>query len=428
MGQTNSSIACKFLFHFLEKAPFFLCNKNRTARESKPTLSDRIFYAWEIGQDLGHVARFAPIVWELRKHHVHFSYALTDLSRCYFLQRSVNDCIYQAPCCTALRGQVRENLSYPQTLINHGFLETDVLASRMVAWMRLFAIEHPKVVICDFAPVAQIVAQSMGIPTVMLGTSFECPPAESPMPPFTSVERHLQPAIFEDQILVDHCMAESSRRVGLTPTTLAKMIKDSKKVFLCTYPELGCYGPHRNVSYYGTWNISSGKQASFTSLHDDKIFCYLKFRPGVEYLVGSLHGLDADTLIFIDGASKEFIDWFSSPNVRFLDSPADIATLASDLSLAVTNGNHGTTSLLLSLGTPVLMMPLHIEQTVHAKRAEMSGLGVTIDQSRICDFAKVVKGMLADSSLKQRTMDFSSKSEKYRDSVSKIANEILTCL
>jgi UDP:flavonoid glycosyltransferase YjiC (YdhE family) len=58
------------------------------------------------------------------------------------------------------------------------------------------------------------------------------------------------------------------------------------------------------------------------------------------------------------------------------DRPLDIERAASTAELCVCHAGHGTVSVMLRAGVPMLLIPLHLEQALVARRTETLGAAV----------------------------------------------------
>jgi UDP:flavonoid glycosyltransferase YjiC (YdhE family) len=392
----------------------------------------RILYAWEIGTHFGHIRRYFPIAELLRSQGVELSYALCDLSWANFLRTSKTIRLYQAPSQTRPGNQQRNNKSYPQMLFNHGFNDPKVISLRLLAWKRLLECDQPDLVICDLAPVAQWAAQCMKIPAVNIGSGFECPPVASPMPMVIGTDPASISEAYADERLINGVIETVCKNEGLETSTIQSQLHGLAGSLLVTYPELDPYFPRENARYFGSW---TGMLESEVAAHESQatiaspdIFCYLIFQPGIDFVLGTLAGLDLKTTAYVHGVPDDFIDWLRAPNMHFVRSPIDLHKIVSTAQVAITNCNHGTTSFLVSKGVPVVMMPLHIEQWAHALRIQMSNLGRIVELNKLALFPKTLKQMLEDVEIRKCTRDFAQRAALLEDSVPSIASFLMDIL
>ena len=69
----------------------------------------------------------------------------------------------------------------------------------------------------------------------------------------------------------------------------------------------------------------------------------------------------------MDGARPELARQFRASNICFEPKRLDLRRAAAECDLAILNGTHGSTLLMLLHGKPVLQLPLFLEQELNAK-------------------------------------------------------------
>ena len=68
--------------------------------------------------------------------------------------------------------------------------------------------------------------------------------------------------------------------------------------------------------------------------------------------------------------------------MRFVQRPLDMDAVGRTADVAICNATHGTTTQLLLSGIPLLLLPLHAEQSLVARNVERLGAGLSAPQRR----------------------------------------------
>src|SRR6266850_2723462 len=113
-------------------------------------------FAWELGEGLGHLAQIAPLAKELtRRGHKVFA-ALRDLSRATRVFEPQTASFLQAPHRTRYSATycIEPPRTFPHILFNNGFGDVAGLSTMVQAWLYLYQVVQPHVVIFDHSPTA----------------------------------------------------------------------------------------------------------------------------------------------------------------------------------------------------------------------------------------------------------------------------------
>ena len=133
----------------------------------------KVLYAWEIGEDLGHVTQFLPLAFELRRRGHDVVTALRELPRAEEIIGRHGITMLQAP---IWQGELLDPpqlpISYAEILFFYGYLDASRLVAMIKAWVALISLVGPDIIIADHAPTALIAARVLGIPRATMGAGF----------------------------------------------------------------------------------------------------------------------------------------------------------------------------------------------------------------------------------------------------------------
>ena len=146
--------------------------------------------------------------------------------------------------------------------------------------------------------------------------------------------------------------------------------------FLLTFRELDPYPDRANVKYWGVFIDAGGTAADWPAGTGPKVFAYLKPAAALPPLFEALVKMEARVLACVDGFAEKLRDRFTSPRIKIVRKPLDVAQVAAECDLAVLNGNHGTVSALLRAGKPGLQIPIYLDQALVMQAVVREGCGL----------------------------------------------------
>jgi hypothetical protein len=299
-----------------------------------------IFFAWELGANLGHVTTIAPVADELMRRGHRVVAALRDVSRAELLGDVE---VLAAPFCHTLRRKV---VTYADLLANAGFADETTLGSLVKAWQCVFMLTKPDVVVCDHSPTAILAARAVGLRCVTLGTGFGVPPNASPLPNLVDGL-----ASFEEPLV-----ANVNR---ITPIgQLADLYYGCEAHLLTTVAELDHFGSRQGVEYFGPLTGGFGSRPKWPSGKGPRVFAYLKPFAGLEPLLGILDRKNLPRLVVL-------------PQTELVD----LNTAIEEADLVISHASHGVTAAAVLRGRPTLVFPTQAEQYLFGRAVERLGAG-----------------------------------------------------
>ena len=340
----------------------------------------RVLMTWELGGGLGHLQRLQPLAAELVARGNRVWVAVRDLSRAGEVYGRTNASLLQSPHkLRPPRDEIRPPVTFPQILHNIGFAEEGELAALAGAWRGMYELVRPDVIVFDHSPTALLAARSVPAKRVLIGTGFTCPPDQHPMPnlrPWAAAETG-QLVRDEQRVLA---LANRVLSAAGCPRLerLGQIVSEVDETFLATFPELDHY-PERPAPaprYRGAWNKADGRPPHWPAGSGPRVFAYLKPCKALPQLLDKLKALRCPTLVVCDGIDAAVVEAHASPTLRFETTKLDLSLVGRECEVAITNGNHGTTSGLLLAGKPVLHVPLHLEQLLLARAVSRLGAGL----------------------------------------------------
>jgi len=392
----------------------------------------KVLYAWEIGEDLGHVTQFLPLALELRRRGHDVVTALRELPRAGSIIGQHGITMLQAPIWQGtLLNPPQLPISYAEILFFFGYLDASRLTSMIKAWINLISLVKPDLLIADHAPTALIAARVLRAPRTTIGSGFFVPPATTPLP-------NMRPWL---NVSPERLMQSDQRVVGAINAVLEKLsaqplerlsdIFACSEHFLITFAELDPYPRRPPLHYYGPiLSPSEGAVPVWPHGRGKKVFAYVKSHyPHLEELFHALTASECRTAAFIGDLTPQLLTKVQNNTTAVSGRPYDIERVAAECDFGVCHAGHGTTCALLLAGKPVLLLPMQLEQDLIAKSVSNIGAGVTVDRdSPHRDFNASVSQLINNTNIARQATAFG---QRHRGStspstVTRIANECET--
>ncbi len=332
----------------------------------------RVLCAWELGQGLGHTGRLDALArWLAPRGHT-VTHVLRDITGRAAVPGQQ---VLQAP---ASHAPERPGMlsNYSEILLAHGFGNPALLQALVRAWGQLFELLKTDVVVADHAPVALLAARALGVHAAAVGTGFTLPPCGAAMPllrPWLP-QMQAQAAAADTQALqvMNHVLQVYQR----PPLAQVSGLLAPGARWLCSWPELDAYEARQGDAYLGPYfDTAMGQAAQWPAGAGPKVFVYLRLdhREFVRVLE-LLRLMPVRALVCAPGIRDADRQAFESPRLHILATPLRLDSLG-DVDLALNYGSAAMTAAMLLAGIPQLMLPVYIEQLLHARRVEALGAG-----------------------------------------------------
>lgn len=370
-----------------------------------------MFYAWEFGANLGHIAAFLPLGRALRERGHSVDWAVTQTGPAARLLQREGFVWMQAP----VMPEIRRNgppLSYADILLRFGYADADDLLGLVVAWRELLIRSGAELMLADHAPTAVLAARTLGLPVMLFSNGFTVPPRMRPLP----VMRPWQPVATDTLLALEDAALASVNKVlaifSKQQLPALWQIFDVAEETMVTYPELDHYENRGPARYWGSLpNAAIGMAPPWPDIAGKRIFAYLRPEtPNCEAVVSALHGLGLPTVIYLPGASDDFKTKWQAPHLVFTPQPVDIDQVARDVDVAVTYSSLATTTAFLFAGKPLLLLPSHLEQFLLARRVAELGAGILVNPEQAPgDLRGPLQNLLGVPSFVDNARAFASK-------------------
>ena len=375
----------------------------------------RILLAWELGSNLGHLSRLLSLGLRLKERGHEVLVAARDVGLATQVLAPSGIRFVQSPAISARLRDGEPPASFADLLLAQGWASPTVLWGLVQAWGNVLRLFSPSVVVLDYAPTALLTGRILALPCALLGTGFELPPLDSPLPAFPGFA-----AVAPDAAVSSDARALESANHVLEAYRAPRLtalrdlfVADAR--WLTTFAELDQYGPRAEERYVGPiGSLDRGESVQWPDGFAHRVLAYL--RPGTPGLSEMLRALSAqrDTAVICaaPGVPEDSVQSLHRPGFRFLGKPVNLPPLLPRASLFVSYGPAASVAGTLVRGVPQLIVPAHVEAQMTAIRVQGMGAGVQLHSGATeAEIGTVLQRMLGDRRYRVRALEFA---ERYR--------------
>jgi hypothetical protein len=330
----------------------------------------RILLACEGGSGLGHVTNLKTIATALGPA---FSFDGTHhQEKPLDVLEPHCDAVFRCPALWVEPGRAsvganETNWCWGNFIESCGFARTLFLSDALAWWRATMLNREIDLVVCNFAPRAQLAARTLGIPVVLTGTGYSVPPdGLQQFPAF--LDRNAATAV-DGRAIMDAVNAICVIRGMPALQHLPDFCDADVKLPFCI-DLFDPYGDLRNQPLLTRPSAFSQGLAG----NGDEIFVYLSnVVADPLFLLEALADLGAPVRVHAPWPQPDKLAALVASGAIIEDKPVDPDTIAARSRMMVHYGQPSTTSMALAAALPQLALPQHFEQLVHARLAEKTG-------------------------------------------------------
>ncbi|MGH1470781.1 MAG: glycosyltransferase [Cellvibrionaceae bacterium] len=351
-----------------------------------------ILCTWEIGSELGHISRLSAIVRKLESQNYNVVVVLKDLSRAYPFFSDTDVILMQAPVWLPQISMQRPIACLADSLLLLGYLETDALHSLVRAWESIIDLVKPDLMLFDYSPTAMLASQNFSAPKLLVGNGFADPAPGYPIAdwrPYSSNDQLIQRQ--EERVLVQ--INNVLSRKNISPLTRLSDLFSVDKTLISTFSELDLYKGLRKQAEYcvGSSSVLVDKKIQFPDSKKLKIVAYLKSAyPQLPLLIEALSKCDGSIFIGCPQGDPQQFQQYVCEDFQFSTDLVDLECAMTEADLFVGHGNAATVKESLVAGTPVLVLPIQLEQLLSGKLVQENGYGRLVEKIESVDDLVVV--------------------------------------
>jgi UDP:flavonoid glycosyltransferase YjiC (YdhE family) len=385
----------------------------------------RFLFAWELGSGLGHLGHVTAAAQALRAVGHSSALAVRDLRGLASVDPGPEIPVWQAPVCIhRYEGLAEPPLNYAEVLMRFGFLDQEMMLGLARAWRELVQAARADIIVADHAPTAILSARSLGLPCAVLGNGFTVPPLLAPTPNMRPWQNVSPSRLADSENKVLDAINFVLARFGVPVLAHLRDLFAIDDIIITNFPELDHYAALRTpadlerITFCGPIGASIGNTVrpvwpvTRNGAGDKRIFAYLK--PDYPHIAVTLNALAASgqpCVIYGLGAGSAAAPP-SATNLAFSLQPIDVTRAGNECAIGICHA--GTLSaILLQLGRPLLLLPMHLEQFLAGLRVLNLGAGLVINpEDKQPDISGAMARLLNESQFADRAAEFAAR---YRD-------------
>lgn len=377
-------------------------------------MSKRILLAWELGLNLGHLARLQPLAMRFKQQGHLLIAAVRDVQAAVRVFGALDIPLFQAPHAVNETRVDRVSSSYSNILYSQGWGNLGGLWGLVQCWVNLFRLTKPDLIVADHAPTAVLAAQALGIAVVQIGNGFELPPLTNPLPCLPESAGISAERLIQTEVQIVESINRVHSRLGVGKIRhLAELFAQTPR-FLTCFAELDHYGQRTAETYWGPLlPDASGTNVAWPTGSGPRVFAYIALS-GHE-VAAIIRGLALRGARIVCVAPKlavtERAQLQAEASIRFAER-VNLAELAATADLCVSHGAEGTVSSFLLAGVPQLVRPPYLEGYAAARRIEQLNAGLVLRGQLTPEVVAITLDVMdSDSGYKTAALGFA---EKYR--------------
>ncbi|MEE2733205.1 MAG: hypothetical protein VYA55_20470 [Pseudomonadota bacterium] len=371
-----------------------------------------VLCTWELGGQLGHIARLAHIAQALNERDYHCYLALKDLSRAAPFFRGDGQQLLQAPVFLPKIRMQRPVLSLADTLLLSGYLHAEELTGLTRAWTNLIELAEPDLLLMDYSPTAALAARHLPCKKIMVGAGFWQPVPGHPIRSWLTDPSQAGAAQQSEQRVV-HTINQVLGERGQPPIQYIADLFAVERTIINTPPEFDLYGDIRQDGLYYHKSGAPGvdKPVQFGPGPQPKILAYLKpGHPQFDAIVEGLSHCNGNVYIACPRGDEKRLAAHQSEHFRFSVEPVQLAAAMAQADLFIGHGNSGTTLESILSGTPMLVLPIQLEQLLTAQTLHQLKLGQIVTKVESAkQFTRVVNDTLGATELRQNAQAYAQQ-------------------
>ncbi|MEO8385208.1 MAG: nucleotide disphospho-sugar-binding domain-containing protein [Betaproteobacteria bacterium] len=378
----------------------------------------RALFCWEVGEGSGHVVPYLSLIEALRDRGWEVAVAARNTAEVGARVQASGAMLLQAPVCLSIFPEMdASSFNTTELLLQHGYGYEPMLDGQFSAWLSLMRVWKPDLVIGSHAPTAHLASQCLSIPDIAIGSGFNCPISAGPAPLLRQWQPGIEQRIAANEDRVRQIINSVLSWHGFARRQFAMDMYSGVPALLCTLPELDHFGVHRDADalYLGALPsaASVGKDNGPPSNRRAEIFVYLRYSRGIDGLLAALAKRSQSSLVYMPDVTPAQLDTFESKYgaaLTFARKAVDIGEVLAHAMLLITNAGHSLTMQSLLAGKPLMLLPIHWEQSVVAELAVKTGAAISVSSSDPHPkFHRRIEELLQDPSYGEAAKEFAKR-------------------
>ncbi len=381
-----------------------------------------VVLGWEFGANLGHITTMLRYAHAFEARGWRAVFVLRDTSQAQKLLSPHGFSWFQAPVAVTHTKGLDGMLNYADVLLQNGYADADSLSGLVQAWVELFQLVKPSLILADSSPTLNLVGKVLSLSVYQIGNGFSVPPAQSPWPIFIGqeVRAKAQPqrAIQLEQFVLRNINTVLNQK-KIKPLNQLYELYPPECALVYSSQLLDDYERGKHPVRYvepmvnavgaapARWPLVLGPADQ--GVPAPKVFVYLRAdHAGTVDTLKALEALKTQVLAYVPDLSDAQIVQLNSASLQISRQMFDVASVFEDCALVVCHGG-GLCDTALRAGIPLYLLPTFSEQTGRADKIAKLGCGLWSPNAKGIQHKQLLKRILTDSQFRERTKNLSVK-------------------
>lgn len=371
-----------------------------------------ILCTWELGGQLGHITTLAHITQALEQHQYNCFLALKDLSRAKAFFPGSQSRLLQAPVFLPKITMQRPVICLADTLLLSGYLKTEELQGLVEAWHNLISLVNPAVLIMDYSPTAALAARLLPCRKIIMGSGFAQPAPGHPIRNWHPHQAQSEVVQRQEPIVVE-TINQVLSKLNQPNIKLLSDLFVAERTIITTPPEFDLYADLRQDAIYHCKMSVPGIEQSvqFKPCDRPRVLAYLKSgHPQFDLILQGLAASGANVFVACPRSDPKQLAPYESDHFSFSVEPVQLAQAMPEAQLFISHGNYGATMESLLYGTPVMALPIQLEQLLTAQildKLEIGRMLHKVDSAQ--QVATAINAALSSDTLRNNTRSYADK-------------------
>jgi hypothetical protein len=339
-----------------------------------------ILIVWELGGNLGHLARLHLTAQTLAEKNIQVTFAVRNFADAApWLAARGWPCV-PAPRTASHGWDTTVPVGHADWFLCEGFEQTGQVQTLVSEWAALIESLKPDAILLDFAPAATYAAHYLQVPYLVSSVGFCVPPYFDKAACFRPWEpSSLQQAQAADERLKP-VFGALRQLLGSHAAADLQALYPPQTIRLCTFAEMDHFADRTpGASYTGVlWDESASLPfVQWSGVGHKKVFCYLNgpahnVTPLLEVLKKNQH----DAIVVAPQLPPNMVAHYASAHMQVFAQPVSLKALLPTADTTVTHGGVGLVGQSLCAGVPLLLLSQHAEQALLARRIARQHFGL----------------------------------------------------
>lgn len=297
---------------------------------------------------------------------------------------------YRAPPASLVEVLARAGLDCPEQL------ETSIHA-----WLDVFSLIKPALLVCQQAPVAALAARTIDLPVVHFGPGWSIGLEPLAFRPWSG-----EPS--QDNAAMDALLASVNAVLGRHRRTalqhLGQLYGAIDDGLIQGWPELDPCARSGRACYTGCWPAAPMAAARREPGRKLRILAIFENRRELRKLLAWLAEEDCECCLDLPASAAETARHFTSASMT-LRAGTPGQTIAQDADIVICHGQHEAVLEALGLGRPLLILPQSTLEHHLASQLEALGLAVVLSSpASAADWRAALASLVQDKTIQQRAL------------------------